>query len=49
MNTYDPLSHTVYLHLGSAESRSRASVPTQTCNALPAGYANRSWTRLAAR
>jgi hypothetical protein len=51
MNTYDPLSHTVYVHpAGSADPRSRSSVPTQMCTALPAGYANRSWpTRLAPR
>jgi hypothetical protein len=48
MNTYDPLSHTVYVHPTGAEPRSRSSVPTTTCTALPAGYANRSWpTRLA--
>jgi hypothetical protein len=50
MNTYDPLSRTVYVHPAGAEPRSRSSAPITTCTALPAGYANRSWpTRLGPR
>jgi hypothetical protein len=51
MNTYDPLSHTVYVHLAAgAGPRSRPSVTAHVCKPLPTGYANRSWpTRLTPR
>jgi hypothetical protein len=52
MKTYDPLSHTIYLHLAvdARPGGSRPAVTTNACTALPAGYANRSWpTRLTAR
>jgi hypothetical protein len=51
MNTYDPLSHTVYVHLAAGVGpRSRSSVTAYVCKPLPTGYANRPWpTRLTPR
>jgi hypothetical protein len=48
MNTYDPASSIVYVHMApEADPWSRPLVETRRCNQLPTGYANRtSRTRL---